>query len=165
MLRRWSLVGLGVALFLVAAKVHGRQVRLERELAGYWAVTFGGTNPPFVEALWRRERRIFWSLAVLFALLTLGYRLLARSKAEGGVLGAFAFHLAVPLILAFVFAGLLSQLRFAAAVRAGEAALGPRPEDWLTHAAGGSAAWWLLTFVLGAAVAVLVRVERRAGLP
>lgn len=157
MLRRWSLVGLGLALFLVAAKAHGRQVRLERELAGYWSVIFGGQNPPFVEALWRRERWVFWSLAAAFALLTVGYRLVARIKPAGGVPGALALHVVVPFILGFVAAGLLSLLRFASEVRAGEVAPGPRPEDWLSHAAWGSAAWWLLTFVLGAAVVLLVR--------
>ncbi len=30
-----------VAAFLAAAKSHGRQVKLERELAGYWEVRFG----------------------------------------------------------------------------------------------------------------------------
>ncbi len=41
-----------VAAFLAAAKSYGRQLRLEREVAGYWEVRFGGTNPPFVAAWW-----------------------------------------------------------------------------------------------------------------
>jgi len=52
--------------FLGAAKIHGRQLRLEREAAGIHEVTFGGPrkNPPFVEALWAAERWRFWPLAV-----------------------------------------------------------------------------------------------------
>ena len=50
-----------VAAFLAAAKSHGRQVRLERELAGYWEVRFGaalrrGTPPGrATDAAWLRR--------------------------------------------------------------------------------------------------------------
>jgi hypothetical protein len=162
-LRRWSLVGLVLALFLVAAKTHGRQLRLERELAGYWTVIFGGHNPPFVEALWRRERLLFWSLAAVFVLLTLGVRFVASARVDRGVTGVLLFHVVVPLILAFVISGLLSLFRFASAVQAG-AVTDPRPEDWLARAGWGSAAWWALTFILGAAVFAVARMIRRSGL-
>ena len=56
---RWLLVALSLASFLAAAKTHGRQLRLERELAGYLHVTFGGKNPAWVEGLWQRERMYF----------------------------------------------------------------------------------------------------------
>jgi len=46
--RFWALLAASFVLFFVAAKFHGRQVRLERELAGHNQVTFGGKNPPFV---------------------------------------------------------------------------------------------------------------------
>jgi len=54
--------GLSVAVFLLAAKAHGRQIRLERELEGYHEVVFDGTNPPFVETLWREDRAVYWML-------------------------------------------------------------------------------------------------------
>ncbi|HUR67902.1 MAG TPA: hypothetical protein VM370_01545 [Candidatus Thermoplasmatota archaeon] len=58
----WLGALVGIAALLVSAKAHGRQVRLEREAAGYHSVEFGGTNPAFVEALWRRDRLRFWPL-------------------------------------------------------------------------------------------------------
>lgn len=57
-----------LALLLVAAKAHGRQVRLEREREGHHEVVFGGENAPFVVALWRRDRIRFWSVAIVAAL-------------------------------------------------------------------------------------------------
>src|SRR2546426_10713554 len=64
-----------VAAFLAAAKSHGRQLRLEREVAGYWEVRFGGTNPPFVAALWRRDRVRFWAITLPLGLAWLACRL------------------------------------------------------------------------------------------
>ena len=55
----WFLAAASLAAFLTAAKSHGRQVRLERELAGVWEVVFGGSNPPAVVAIWRTDRIIF----------------------------------------------------------------------------------------------------------
>src|SRR5262245_176985 len=64
-------IAIGAVVFLVAAKLHGRQLRLERERAGYMHVTFGrrAQNPPFVVALWRRERFIFWPTAAVLAIV------------------------------------------------------------------------------------------------
>lgn len=60
----------GAVLFLVAAKLHGRELRLEREARGIREVSFGrgAKNDPFVVALWRRERYIFWPIAAVCAL-------------------------------------------------------------------------------------------------
>ncbi|HEX2734309.1 MAG TPA: hypothetical protein VHM70_22020 [Polyangiaceae bacterium] len=67
------LVAIGIVAFLVSAKLHGRELRLEREAAGYHQVVFGGQNPPWVEALWHAERVRFWSwtagLALVLALI------------------------------------------------------------------------------------------------
>ena len=62
-------IAIGAVVFLVAAKLHGRALRLEREQQGIMNVTFGpgSNNPPFVVALWRRERYIFWPTAVVLA--------------------------------------------------------------------------------------------------
>jgi hypothetical protein len=56
-------------LFLLTAKLHGRQLRLEREQAGVMRVSFGrgAQNDPFVVTLWRRERFIFWPAAAATA--------------------------------------------------------------------------------------------------
>jgi len=107
-------------LFLLAAKAHGRQVRLERERAGHHDVEFGGgrdrsrgedvsqhvrKNPPFVEALWRRDRVAFWIAAPLAA-VAMAIPLFAR------VGGAWAL-LAAPwgMIAAFLGLGVASALR------------------------------------------------------
>jgi hypothetical protein len=59
------------AAFLVAAKLHGRALRLEREAEGITSVDFRGKNPPFVEQLWRAERSRFWPMAAGLAALAL----------------------------------------------------------------------------------------------
>ena len=69
---RWLTLGIGAGAVLAAAKAHGRQLRIERELAGYFQVRFGGQNPEWVEAFWRRERAYFWSTAVVLGLLVAG---------------------------------------------------------------------------------------------
>jgi hypothetical protein len=157
---RWLVLGLGVATFLVAAKAHGRQLRLERELAGYWEVTFGAQNPAWVEALWRRERLLYWTLAAGLALATVAFRLLAPrfawplpAAAPGGersVIGAIVLHVAVPLIGAFVVTGLLSLARFALAPRGSVPAAA-----WWSAAAWGAAGWWALTIGMSIALVLL----------
>ena len=49
-----------IAAIVSAAKTHGRQVRLRREAEGHMEVAFGQDNGPFVNALWRRDRIVFW---------------------------------------------------------------------------------------------------------
>lgn len=99
----WLGALLGVGALLVAAKAHGRQVRLEREAAGYHDVVFGGTNPPLVEALWRRDRIRYWSFAIpaALALGTLAWR------TRGGAFAALVALLWAPTA-AFHVAGLWS---------------------------------------------------------
>jgi len=93
----------GAVIFLVAAKLHGRQLRLEREQAGFREVTFGrgSQNPPFVVALWRRERFIFWPIA---AVVAVGLRLF------GGLAWPLTYVF-VPGIVGFLVGGLLSWWR------------------------------------------------------
>ena len=64
----WLGALVGVPALLAAAKAHGRQVRLEREAAGYHSVEFGGSNPEFVEKLWRRDRIRFWTFVPVAAI-------------------------------------------------------------------------------------------------
>src|SRR5262245_8588171 len=58
---------MSTGLCVVAAKAHGRQLRLERELEGHHSVVFGGVNHPWVEQTWRRDRHRFWILTPLLA--------------------------------------------------------------------------------------------------
>ncbi len=156
MAARGLVLVLGAVTLLVAAKAHGRQLRLERQLFGYWHVSFGGQNPAFVEALWRHERLYFWSLAATFALGTIGFRLLAprfNCSLPVGRGSLLLMHVVAPLTVAFIATGLMSLVRLARALQSGAA--GAQPEAWLSRAAWGSAGWWLLTIALGAALSVL----------
>ncbi len=135
---------LSVVTFLVAAKAHGRQVRLERERAGHTHVVFGGENPPFVEALWKRDRVRFWSTAAL--VFALAVALLLASPAlglprplGGGTLGAAWTLLFPPLITGFLVCGAASLTGFLAT-----RAVDPR---FTAEALPGSVAWWSLVLV------------------
>jgi len=162
---RWLILGLGAATFLVAAKTHGRQIRLERELAGYWHATFGAANPAFVEALWRRERFMYWSVAAVLATCSIAFRLVAHRfewplppvATSGGrsILAALLFHVLTPLTAAFVATGLLSVVRFVLAARAGSETTAARPDSWMSEALWGTAGWWALTLAMCAGLWVL----------
>jgi hypothetical protein len=107
-MRTAILVLLSAVLFLLAAKAHGRELRLEREAAGFHQIAFGAPdNPPFVETLWHQERVRFWSVTVLLALVA-GGRLLAKG-APGG-LSALVVLTWVPAV-SFLGLGLYSLLR------------------------------------------------------
>ena len=105
-----------VAAYLLAAKAHGLQLRVERELAGYFEVTFRAKNPDFVEALWSRERIIYWSIAAALIAGGIAYGFLASRKAwplplQRSRVGLFLLSVAWPLTAAFLIAGLVSVLR------------------------------------------------------
>lgn len=132
------LIILSAVLFLLAAKAHGRELRLEREAAGFSQITFGAPdNPPFVESLWHQERVRFWALSGLLALVALG-GLLAKGAPAGMV--ALVVLTWVPA-LSFLGLGLYSLLRRGA---------------W-TGAALGSLGWWSLVLMAFAAIALVVR--------
>lgn len=126
-------------LVLVAAKAHGRQVRLERERFGVLEVDFRKDNGPVVETLWRHDRIRFWVAVAVF-----GGPLLAVTVAapEWGPLGhwplAGALAIAATLAFAcgFIAAGLTA---WAGQVR-------PQATDpaWLEHANWVSLGWWTL---------------------
>jgi hypothetical protein len=139
----WLVLGLSLVMFVAAAKTHGRQLRTERQLAGHASVTFGAANHPWVEALWRRDRWIFWSTAALFAVAA------AIVSASVG----FSPSWAVTLLLwsataGFLAAGLRSLASLFSASRLEQP---PVPSALLW----GSAAWWSLTLVLIGIVAAL----------
>ena len=97
-------------MFLATAKLHGRQLRLEREQAGVTEVSFGrgAKNDPFVVALWRRERYIFWPTAAATAI---ALHFLARP------LGWPLVYVLVPGIVGFVVGWGACLVRTRAAAR------------------------------------------------
>jgi len=118
--------------FLLAAKAHGRELRLERQAAGFQHIAFGSPDmPPFVQAMWHRERVSFWTVTVLLAIVV-GAKLLASDAARGAT--ALVMLTWVPAA-SFLGLGLWSLWR----------------KGLSTDGAGGSLAWWSL--VVGAFVA------------
>lgn len=138
----WLVALVSLALFLAAAKTHGRHVRLERELAGYWSVDFASAYAhPFVSDLWRRDRVRFWILAPA-AGAALGAIVLLATRAWP--LALVAALLWGPVV-AFLSLALQSLARLRArvasdadAVRAVEA----WAPGWRDAERRGTRAWW-----------------------
>ncbi|HEY0138928.1 MAG TPA: hypothetical protein VGB85_32805 [Nannocystis sp.] len=127
-----SIVTLGVA-----AKTHGRQIRRERERAGYTHVTFGGDNPPFVTALWRRDRQRLWTTATATAFAMLALIGLGHAPASG-ILGTVWSLVFLPMLAGFALSGLASSRR---AARSG-----------CGSCIGGFAWWSLLSLLAGVTI-------------
>jgi hypothetical protein len=153
-----------LALFLASAKAHGRQLRLERERAGYFEVVFGGKNPAFVEGLWKQERLLYWSLAGALCAFALAYAVAAQRFAwrspfrPAGDLPPPFWLLPLwggiwPMCAAFTFTGVLSVWRLRMALTSGPAA----DRRWLAAARLGSVGWWGLVLLLAAMLAVAQR--------
>lgn len=147
-----------VVSFGVAAKAHGRQLRLERELAGYPHVVFGGTNPPFVEALWRQDRMRYWSQVAGLALLTVGLFAVARSRGWswpflGGGGGAVAWLVVwgAPVV-AFFTCGVWSLARF---LSAAPGRAGTVEAEWVRSALVGSVGWFAAALVAAGGVVII----------
>jgi len=156
--RLFVMVG-SVAAFLLASKAHGRQLRLERELAGHWHVTFGAPNHPFVEALWQRERTIYWSIAAALLLAAIAYLIVAprqswplplTPRGERSWWGGIPVMI-WPFVVAFIVTGLMSLTRL---MRATTSAA---DSTWVQHAMWGSAGWWTLTLVVAAVLLLFTR--------
>ena len=141
----WAAVLSSTALVLVAAKAHGRQVRLEREQKGVFRVDFRSRsgNPAAVEAIWRRDRLAFWPAFAGFAVLAEGATL-----ARGVPAWHLAFAAAWAFAAAFIVAGLASWVRLAGRKE------GPLP--WRRRAQLGSAGWWTGVAAAAALVALSV---------
>ncbi|WP_224372525.1 hypothetical protein [Hyalangium versicolor] len=149
--------------FLLAAKAHGRQLRLERELEGYHRVVFGGSNPPFVEALWRADRVRYWTIAAALSIAVLGLFALARALGWawpflGGGGGSVAWLVVwgAP-VAAFLTCGVWSLSRFILAISA--RLDGAVDSEWISESLQGSA-WWF-TAALLATVLVLFASTRK----
>ena len=148
------------ALFFAVAKAHGRQLRLERERAGYFEVVFGGKNPAFVEGLWKQERLLFWSLDGALCAFALAYAVAAQRFGwhspfrPNGELPPPFWLLPLwagvwPMCLAFGFTGVLSAWRLRMALVSGP----PIDRSWLAAARLGSLGWWTLVLMLAGLVA------------
>lgn len=131
-----------LATFILAAKAHGRELRLEREAAGIMRVVFGGDNPVFVDALWAAERLRFWIATPLLS-LTLAVALIIAGASRSTI--AFASLLWAPSLV-FMVLGLSSIARTGGLERA---------------ELGASVGWWSLVVGGFALVALL---GRRGGL-
>lgn len=127
-----------LATFLLAAKAHGRELRLEREAAGILRVVFGGDNPAFVDALWAAERLRFWIATPLLS-LTLAVALVIAGASRSTI--ALASLLWAPAVV-FMVLGVSSLVRGGGLARAELC---------------GSLAWWSLVVGGFAVVALLGR--------
>jgi hypothetical protein len=171
----WIELGLGVVLLLLAAKVHGRQIRLERELEGYFDIDFMRENDPWVEALWRTDRRQF---RIAFPVAAVVLASLVAAMGSSWVAARFgsdplgspllgAIGLAVLLwapVAAFVANGFASAWRFHRRLNE------PRPQGrrrdevladrghWLATAVRGTYAWWGFLGAVGVATVVIAAI-------
>jgi hypothetical protein len=161
--RTLVVVGLSVVAFVLAAKAHGRQLRLERELEGYHHVVFGGSNPPFVDALWRADRVRYWSTAGVLALAVLGLFALARVQGWGwpflgGGTGSVVWLVVwgAPVV-SFLTCGVWSLTRFHHAVSA--KLEGTVDAEWVQDSLQGSA-WWFSAAVLATALTLFASTRK-----
>lgn len=155
-LREIGLYLLLIVTFLCSAKTHGRQHRLERELRGYWNVSFTSRsqNDAWVNNFWFRQRLAYWSIASIAALTLLFLRSKIRrfgwkfySVQQGGISAWILFLLLaalIAMILAFTLTGLWSTARLALTLRV----IQPPGIDWLHEVIKGSAGWWSFTLTL-----------------
>lgn len=140
----WTLAAATVLLVLVAAKAHGRQVRLLRERAGIMAVDFRKDNGPVVEAIWRRDRLRFWVTAAALGAVAVGGASAGLVLPDLPRAAAIAFAATWAFASGFIFAGLAawSELR--------------KPQvgdpDWVERAGWASFGWWTLVAVAVALV-------------
>lgn len=160
-MRLTTVIVASVALFLVAAKSHGRQIRLEREIEGHHSVVFGATNHPWVDALWRRDRYRFWAMTPLFAVGLVGLlRLRGGSLALKGVAPQVVSATLWAPTLAFLVLGALSASRLQTALsdptKAGAGLfVGPARDAWARDAVSGSVMWWGGALLLATGVGLL----------
>ena len=166
----WIELVLGIVLLFLTAKAHGRQIRLERELEGYMEVDFMGENPPWVEALWRKDRRRFWTTLPIAAIVLAAVGILVLPVRFGTeplgspILGAVLLAGALwPFAVSFTMNGIQSALRLRTALREmpPDGAHGTRsraePGPWLASAIQGTILYWAAVGALGA-IAILAAI-------
>ena len=128
-----------VGSILSAAKLHGRQIRLEREQRGYFNVFFGGENEPYIVELWRKDARLL--KAVTFA----GIGLAVVATCFYRSLGLLFFGSGYAFIGGFLVSTLASTRRLFHDLKMPHSSP-PEDEKWVSLAE--TIAWWTLTFVL-----------------
>ena len=143
-----------ILTFLSAAKSHGRQYRLERELNGYWIVSFRIRNDPWVEKFWLQQRVLYWSVASLTAIVLSARRVAFRKS--GRMVWFLLLLVPVSMIVAFVVMGVISAARLALHLGGGEYA---PSQQWLQAAIWGSLGWWILTAGL---ILTLVTLQKKS---
>lgn len=151
--------GLALPTFLLAAKAHGRQIRIEREFEGYPDADFrSDQNPAWVRALWRRDRIQFWTTySIVAAFLGIGVWLKHRAGAGAwgtepamqDVAGSAAIVLLLwTPIVAFTGNGVTSLARWLRRRRRS-----PEPTSNFGAAFRRSLAYWIGVLVLMAVLA------------
>jgi hypothetical protein len=158
--RFWLVFVASIALLILAAKSHGRQLRLERELEGHTQVSFVAPNHPWVEALWTKDRerftRAYPTLILLFAAYAFAaYRMAMPLPFPGGAPAARAWSLLVlglpwGVILALTGLGMLSLKRFTTAI-----AQASVPPSSTAGALWASASFWVLTLAVAIGIGLL----------
>ena len=131
-------------------------------------VDFMKENPPWVEALWRKDRRRFWpTFAVAIVILSAAGLLILPTRFGTEPLGnpilgtVLLTGLLWPLVVAFTSNGLQSAFRLRTALvqrgrgRKGDDPARPESSAWGRSALLGSIGYWALTLAIGAAAAVL----------
>ena len=150
----WTTLGTSILLFFVAAKSHGRQLRLEREVAGYDHVVFGGNNPQFVEDLWRKDRVQYWRLFAVLMILSIAVTVSLHSW-DFLILSCIWTFAA-----AFTVVGISSFVRFKKSLKIpyqpSEGLTDPRSKpDWEKQAVRGSLGWWFAVVALSSLIGIL----------
>ena len=133
-----------VLAFLSAAKSHGRQHRLERELEGHWQVSFTSENHPWVERFWFQQRIVYWSMATITAIV-LVKQFLFRKNGKLHWIVSSLFTIGISMIVAFVVTGLLSWARLTFKLFRNPTLASP---EWFENMHLISLGWWLLTSLL-----------------
>ncbi|HUR61164.1 MAG TPA: hypothetical protein VM286_02205 [Candidatus Thermoplasmatota archaeon] len=140
-----GVVALG--LVVAAAKAHGRQLRLEREQAGYPRADFRGPNDAWVETFWRHDRIRFWWLFATTAPWTALWAVWHAWPSIPLAVARAALHVAWVFAGCFWVVGVWSLWRLA----------DREAEGWRSHAIGTSFLWWTLVSLLFGLSAGLAR--------
>jgi hypothetical protein len=143
-MKRFFIFILLVLAFLSAAKSHGRQHRLERELEGHWKVSFTSENHPWVERFWFRHRVLYWSIASVTAIIMIALlkQSLFGNYGKWQWILSGLFTIGGSMIVAFVVTGLVSWARLVAKLSRNPAAAS---SEWLDNLHLINLGWWLLT--------------------
>jgi hypothetical protein len=135
--------------FLIAAKTHGRQIRLEREYRGIDRVDFRREteNHPWLEALWQKDRQGYWPIAGI-GVVVIAIALFLSEWIERWAI--IPFSVLAAMGIAFLVQGARSHHRLAADLRSGVTeSFGPNPrhanDDWKRGARRGTLRWFFAT--------------------